>query len=87
MANGPQHYRQAEKAIEQFTIQMARSTARAATVRSAEVARAIVDGPGVLLELAQVHATLALAAASAQNIRRNGAVDVNACGDWTEVLG
>lgn len=39
------------------------------------------------LRAAQAHATLALAAASAQNIRRNGAVDVDASGDWTEVLG
>jgi hypothetical protein len=36
---------------------------------------------------AQVHATLALAAASAQNIRRNGAIDADGLDDWTEVLG
>lgn len=41
----------------------------------------------VLLARAQVHATLSLAAASAQNIRRNGAIDVGECGDWTEVIG
>jgi hypothetical protein len=40
------------------------------------------------LHAAQVHATLALAAASAMNIRRNGAVeDVDAAAEWERVLG
>lgn len=37
------------------------------------------------LATAQVHATLALAAATAQNIRRNGAADVDIRG-WNEAL-
>jgi hypothetical protein len=38
------------------------------------------------LAIAQVHASLALAAATAANIRRNGAIDVEV-GQWAEVLG
>lgn len=41
--------------------------------------------PGILAE-AQVHATLALAAASAQNIRRNGAIERDVA-DWHEAIG
>jgi hypothetical protein len=37
------------------------------------------------LQIAQVHATLALAAATAQNIRRDGAVTA-AADDWAGVL-
>lgn len=42
-----------------------------------------------LIAVAQVHATLALAAASAQNIRQRGAVgflDVDIADGWREVL-
>lgn len=69
---GPEHYKEAERLL-----------AGAQNVMDV----APVDGLTRVecVELAQVHATLALAAASAQNIRRNGAVDVDA--DWTRVLG
>lgn len=62
---GPEHYREAERLLEQ-----------------------VEQGKpyDVLLAVAQVHAMLANAAASAQNIRRNGAVrDVDAQG-WDSVL-
>jgi hypothetical protein len=48
----------------------------------AEALRADVAGT---LAAAQVHATLALAAASAQNIRRNGALE-GGTEDWPDVL-
>lgn len=68
--NGPSHYAEAERLL-------------------AEAADARDDGRGqtmrYCLDTAQIHATLALAAATAANIRRNGAVPTD--GDaWTEVM-
>lgn len=69
---GPEHYREAERLL---SFQYER-------------------GPGgVLVEqvdpesiaLAQVHATLALAAATAQNIRRNGPIGIATTG-WEDAL-
>lgn len=72
--NGPQHFREAERLMRDAG-------------RSAEDGPYYMDDVATTIAAAHVHAALALAAASAQNIRRNGAIDVDACGDWTEVLG
>lgn len=68
MSNGPEHYEEAEAAIEHLSPRHMVSDADA-------------------IALAQVHATLALAAATAQNIRRNGRVEISGVGStWAEVL-
>ncbi len=71
---GPEHYRAAEKLIE---------VAEYAPATEAE--GIMTDRVRYALAVAQVHATLALAAASAQNIRRNGAVDLDV--DWANMIG
>lgn len=77
---GPEHYREAESLLAQ-----ARIPARERAVPNWLTAEETIA-------LAQVHATLALAAATAANIRRNGAVnranvDVDPAAGWPEVLG
>jgi hypothetical protein len=82
---GPEHYKAAEELIE---------AARGLGANAAEVARGymekgIVFDPvkamqGALSE-AQVHATLALAAATAQNIRQRNAMDAGLADDWVQV--
>jgi hypothetical protein len=61
--------------------------------RDAETCLDAIEGKAVevhkymaTMAKAQVHATLALAAATAANIRRNGAVSASTIG-WDEVLG
>lgn len=70
---GPQHYSISEKLLELLNTKMERGE----PITTADLQ--------AYLALAQVHATLALAAASAQNIRRNGAVESEP-DDWSEVL-
>ncbi len=60
--NGPDHYREAERHLN----------------AAQEVDDWYDDASRYHLEAAQVHATLALAAATAANIRRNGALPVDA---------
>jgi len=73
MASGPYHYRAAEALLQMLE-------RKAGT----QVPRGDID---TTCAWAQVHATLALAAATAANIRRNGAMAVGECEDWSEVLG
>lgn len=82
---GPEHYRTAEILIE---------AARDLGLNAAEVAKSlgnpdadIIKAIAQVLAEAQVHATLALAAATAQNIERNNARANVAADTWTEVLG
>ena len=70
MANGAYHYEQAEGGIE-YALDFEEDHSHEDVMR--------------ILAVAQVHATLALAAATAQNILRNGAVETSADG-WREVL-
>lgn len=73
MAEGAWHYREAERLA----------------VKAAKDAGARLDKAGIAntIALAQVHATLADAAATAQNIRRNGAVEcVDGPAGWERVL-
>lgn len=75
---GPEHYRKAEDLAGQALAALTSDDSR-------------VSGQGrqmahdMLISRAQVHATLALAAATAQNIRRNGALD-GGTDAWAEVL-
>lgn len=71
--NGPEHYRTAEALLEVIAARMAAGK---------HLARGDMDSTTAL---AQVHATLALAAASAQNIRRNGALE-GGTDEWAETL-
>lgn len=79
---GPEHYQETERLL-------------AGTPVSAEDIEDRIGPrsgfwPPTSMELAaaQVHATLALAAASAMNIRRNGAVEaVDEAAGWQRVLG
>jgi hypothetical protein len=72
---GPEHYVQAEMLLNVAGY-------RDATDLKPEAPNARTV---VLVNAAQVHATLALAAATAANIRRNGAVEAVADG-WADVL-
>lgn len=71
---GPEHYRAAEALLQMLE--------RKAGRPNAQVPRGDID---TTCAWAQVHATLAAAAAAAQNIRRNGAVESEPDG-WSEVL-
>lgn len=74
MASGTYHYRAAEALLQMLE--------RKAGQPNAQVPRGDVD---TTCAWAQVHATLANAAAAAQNIRRNGAVESEP-DDWSGVL-
>lgn len=82
---GPEHYKRAEELIRL-------ADAHAAEVFAAPWPERVVDAdklPEFLRNqyaLAQVHATLALAAATAQNIRRNNAMDAGLAAEWAEAL-
>lgn len=83
MADGPTHYRAAEKLLaraEQINEELA-------NIGPDDPMRGMARNAGlaILVSFAQVHATLALAAASAQNIRRNGALE-GGTDEWAEVL-
>lgn len=90
MSSGPSHYRDAETLMEQ-----ADRAALAAHARMEETGEVLDVLPGLIgavvtLIAAHTHATLAVAAASAQNIRRNGALtdsSVDPAREWKEVLG
>jgi len=76
MASGPTHYRTAEALIDVLHRKME---------EGGPLDRGDMDST---CALAQIHATLAVAAASAMNIRRNGAVeDADAAAGWERVLG
>lgn len=78
---GPEHYREAENL-----------TARAVAALTSDDNRIAGQGRQIahnmLIGRAQVHATLALAAATAQNIRRNGLIlrDGENAEGWDAVL-
>lgn len=75
MASGPEHFKEAERLIELVEAGDSSDTMLAADE---------------LLTAAQVHATLALAAASAANIRNNSAVmngETRFSAEWREALG
>jgi hypothetical protein len=87
--NGPAHYKEAETLI-----QGARDIGRnALEMKAAAVAEGGSFDSSRAIELilaeAQVHATLALTAATAANIRRNGALSNSGASDpfgWTEAI-
>ncbi len=66
--NGPRHYREAERLVQGY--------------RDGLVAKALPANPGDLLAIAQVHATLALAAAMASAFAVQGA----AIEAWQEAI-
>jgi hypothetical protein len=80
---GPEHYREAERIL--AFIAARKRPMNGQTMPNGQVLAemAIIDSD---IREAQVHATLALAAATAQNIRRNGAADIDIRG-WNEALG
>lgn len=80
---GPEHYRQAEAIMAELAIQT-EALRRRGKIPVAEAQQTLGEFQASL-QAAQVHATLALAAASAQNIRRNGALDGGIDG-WAEAL-
>lgn len=86
--NGPQHFVEAERLLVEYA-EAQRKVEEAQGGGGGFVAAAwgqVIEGAFArTLAEAQVHATLALAAASAENIRRNGAV-ASAGAGWSEVL-
>ncbi len=81
MGSGPKHYRMAEYILDAAKKFMAESVAEASEAEMSEIA----TQHGAMVAQAQVHATLVLAAASAQNIRRNGALE-GGTDEWAETL-
>lgn len=79
---GPEHYRRAEGCMDAADQLVQTNRGKRLPQHEAEALRADVLGT---LAAAQVHATLALAAASAQNIRRNGALE-GGTDEWADVL-
>lgn len=79
---GPEHYREAERLIGMFVEENDRLARARVSVAEGQAKN---SGLALIITAAQVHATLALAAASAQNIRRNGAVEIEA-DEWEAVL-
>jgi hypothetical protein len=71
---GPEHYAAADRELERIEGDLGDDEPLRDPAYRAEI-----------IARAQVHATLALAAATAANIRRNGAADVD-IRDWNEVL-
>ena len=84
---GPEHYREAERLIA-IAAKLTMETVEHAKDNGANAAemQVMAAHSANFLAEAQVHATLALAAASAQNIRNNGAVCARV-DDWNAVLG
>jgi len=74
MATGPEHYREAEKLL---------ASADANTAEKAYVSIPLDEPPSALLVAAQVHATLALAAATAMGAE----LPAPDLGQWTAVAG
>lgn len=84
MAEGPAHYKMAELILDEAKKFMAENIAE---VDDASMNDLFANHAAMLAQ-AQVHATLALAAATAMNIRRNGAVEsVDDAAGWERVLG
>lgn len=73
--NGPAHYKEAEELLDELQEMIDANPAPAATVVAAQERAAFVSA---VLARAQVHATLALAAATAQSIDRVGIIDTEA---------
>jgi hypothetical protein len=71
VSGGPEHFRDAESFLD---------AAHEAFVNDE------LDIVKIKLQFAQLHATLALAAATAQGIRRDTVTNALICGMWDEVL-
>lgn len=82
MASGPKHFQMAELILDEAKRFMSESLSEADDTDALDE---IFAQHNAMAAQAQVHATLALAAATAQNIRRNGAVESEPDG-WSEVL-
>jgi len=80
--NGPEHYREAERILAFIAARKGPMNGQVQTHDAVLAAMAIIDSD---LREAQIHATLAVAAASAQNIRRNGALE-GGTDEWADVL-
>ncbi|GAA0738475.1 hypothetical protein Drose_04515 [Dactylosporangium roseum] len=82
MATGPWHYREAERLA-----QLAKDKSAALLGVTMSAAQADLEQGQIsqTIALAHVHATLADVAATAQNIRRNNAMDAGLADDWIEV--
>jgi len=82
--SGPEHYREAERILAE-TMAFSREVMREDMDEQMLALATQQQMSGVCL--AQCHALLALAAATAMNIRRNGAVEaVDEAAGWTRVL-
>jgi hypothetical protein len=84
--DGPAHWRTAGGILAEVAALRQKIEQAGATMVAPALAEAIDRSVGLRLAEAQVHATLALTAATAANIRRNGAVSTSTIG-WDEVLG
>jgi hypothetical protein len=82
MATGPEHYRAAEGCMDSADRVVKSVEGKRMTEHESGMLRADI---AATLAAAQVHATLALAAATAQNIRRNGAFMARV-DDWGEAI-
>lgn len=86
---GAEHYKQAEVLVEAARQLGLKAPQLAEAFAEAGVAYDAPAAMSAVLAEAQVHATLALAAATALNIRRNGSfpLDVEALDAWESAIG
>lgn len=86
MASGAAHYKMAEYILDEAKKFMAENLAVSADTDAVLELDEVFDQHHAMIAQAHVHALLANAAASAQNIRRNGPVGIATTG-WEDVLG
>lgn len=79
---GPEHYRKADEILAFVARRKAKLNGQRMSAEAVGTEMAVLDAE---LAEAHVHATLALAAATAQNIRQRSAMDAGLADEWMVV--